>query len=168
MICFCISGSNMKRISVRLISFLFTLTFFSCAKTLHEATWKTLPELNVPYDQAWNVIVNTMAKDFELEVIDKQSGYIKSGWKTIDTCWAGLFYGGWVPCTRVKAIVRVEERTPLKIKVKVEKERANPWTNYQTWTKEGNDENLEKEIIYTNDKIGESLVFKPIRFPLHR
>ena len=130
----------------RLPFLVLAIVLFGCATT-REATWKTAPEANIPYDRGWTIIVNAVGERFDLETVDAQSGYLRSGWKTTDTCWAGLVMGGKVPCRKTRVIVRVEERSPFKIKVKVEKEEASAWTNYQTWAASGNDEQMEREIM---------------------
>jgi len=45
------------------------------------ANWKTIefrPDLD--RDDAWHRIADTLAKNYDIEVIDKESGYIRSGW----------------------------------------------------------------------------------------
>jgi hypothetical protein len=140
---------SIGKIMLRHPAFLALAILLSACATAREATWKTVPGANIPYERAWIIVVNTVSEYFDLETIDGQSGYLRSGWKTIDTCWAGIFQGGMVPCKRAKVTVRVEERSPFKVKVKVEKEKANPWTSYQTWVQDGNDERLQNEIMDT-------------------
>jgi len=135
----------MKRIAFLLC---LTVTLYACAAGL-EATWKTVPETNISPARAWTIVVNTVSESFELETIDGQSGYLKSGWKTTDTCWGGLVSGGMIPCEKSRVIVRVEDRIPFKVKVKVEKQTANPWTSYSVWAPNGNNERLEREIMET-------------------
>jgi len=129
--------------------FLTTLSFlslFACA-TAMEATWKGVPEVNMPYDRAWTIVVNTIAEKFDIETSDAQSGYLRTGWKVTDTCWGGLLAGGKVPCKKTRVTVRVEERTPFKVRVKVEKMEATALSGYESWVPKGNDEVMEKEII---------------------
>jgi hypothetical protein len=146
---------NMKRLIMKRVFLILSLILSACA-TPREATWKTLPESNIPYDKAWTIVVNTVSEYFtDLETIDGQSGYLRSGWKTTDTCWLGLYKGGKVPCKRARVIVRVEERTPFKVKVRVEQEEVSKTGTYfilgsgVKWVSTGNDENLEREIMDT-------------------
>jgi hypothetical protein len=103
-----------------------------------EARWKTVPESSMEYDAAWNVIVNTVTQHFDLETVDAQSGYLKSGWKVEKT-----FLG--MDKARRRCHVRVEQRAPLKIKVKVELEKWNSWT--ESWQGKGNDSKIEDEVL---------------------
>jgi len=129
-----------------LITILFV--FAGCA-TFQEATWKTVPEVNIPYERAWNITVSAVTEVFtDLETIDGQSGYLRSGWKVTDTCWGGLVRGGKIPCQQARVILRVEERTPYKIKIKVEKLELDKWT-FTTWSLVGNDPVMENEIMET-------------------
>ena len=45
--------------------------------------WKSIelrPGLNAEYDAAWQTVVDTIAKDYDLELIDKDSGYLRTAW----------------------------------------------------------------------------------------
>lgn len=110
------------------------LSLLACATT-QEATWKVVPEVNMPYDRAWVIVVNTIAERFDIEVADAQSGYLRTGWKVTDTCFAGLLAGGWVPCKKTRVTVRVE------------KMEATTLSNYERWVLRGNDEVMEREIL---------------------
>ncbi len=123
------------------------LLFLSACATARDATWKTLPETNIPYERAWTIVVNTVSEYFtDLETIDGQSGYLRSGWKTVDTSWWGLSYGGKVPTARARIIVRVEERSPFKVKIRVERQERS---QFRDWYEAGNDEKMEREIMDT-------------------
>ncbi len=125
------------------LSILFLL--FACATT-QEATWKGVPDVHMPYDRAWAIVVNTIAEKFDIEVSDAQSGYLRTGWKVTDTCWAGLLAGK-VPCKKTRVIVRVEERSPFKVRVKVEKMESTALSGYDNWKLTGNDEVVEREVM---------------------
>lgn len=118
---------------------------FACA--MHqEARWKTVPEADIPYEKAWLIVVSSISEQFsDLETIDGQSGYLRSAWKVTDTCWAGIAFGGFIPCKQTRVVVRVEERNPFKVKIKIEKQEMNIITGI--WSLKGNDEIMEKEIM---------------------
>lgn len=81
----------MKRIVVVAIIATFTVLFSSCKmkppqsfiKTFDEAgTWKTIEVLdNMDKDTVWTQIVDTLTQKYDIEVIQKDSGYIRTSWK---------------------------------------------------------------------------------------
>ncbi len=105
----------------------------------HEATWKTVPESNMPYERAWSIVVNTITQHFELETSDAQSGYLRTGWKITGKDILGT------PIKKARVHVRVEERNPFRVKVKVEKQEFDPLS--EEWVITGNDEKMESEIM---------------------
>ena len=45
------------------------------------ANWKTVEfRPGLEREDAWHRIADTLAKNYDIEVIDKESGYIRSGW----------------------------------------------------------------------------------------
>ena len=104
-----------------------------------EATWKTVPQTDIPYDRAWSIVVNAIAQHFELEASDGQSGYLRTGWKVTSRDFLGA------PIKKVRVHVRVEERSPFRVKVKVEKQEYEPFS--EQWVVTGNDEQMEGEIM---------------------
>jgi hypothetical protein len=127
-----------------------SLTISACATTPPptDLTWKTIPEVSTPEDQAWNILVDTVSHYFtDFEVNDSRAGYLKSAWKTTDRCQAGLLFGGMVPCKRIRVIAKIQGRTPFRITMAVERQKASALTNYKTWSAAGNDEEMEKEIM---------------------
>lgn len=115
------------------------LTLFLSACATPEATWKTVPQSRVAWDRAWSIVVNAISQQFELEITDAQSGYLRTGWKVTRTNLLGQ------PQERARVTVRVEERSPLSLKVKVEKQEVDIWT--RNWADKGNHEKLEQEIM---------------------
>jgi methionine-rich copper-binding protein CopC len=105
----------------------------------HEATWKTVPESNMPYDRAWSIVVNAITQHFELETSDAQSGYLRTGWKVTGKDILGA------PIKKARVHVRVEEKNPFRVKVKVEKQEFDAFS--EEWVITGNDEKMESEIM---------------------
>ncbi len=116
----------------------FCLLASACTLT-REATWKTVPEAQMPFERAWGIVVNAVSQHYDLENSDGQSGYLRTSWKVTDS-----FLG--TPLRRSRALVRVEERTPFRVKVKVEKQEPDPW-NQNQWIMTGDDEQMATEII---------------------
>ena len=49
-------------------------------KTL-EPTWATVElRTDMPYEKAWDSVVDIMVKRFDLEILSKDDGYIRTGW----------------------------------------------------------------------------------------
>ena len=62
----------------------FCLLVSACALT-REATWKTVPETQMPYERAWGIVVNAVSQHYDLENSDGQSGYLRTSWKVTDS-----------------------------------------------------------------------------------
>ncbi len=46
-----------------------------------EPTWANVElRTDVPYDKAWSGLVDALVKRFDIEVISKEDGYIRTGW----------------------------------------------------------------------------------------
>ena len=46
-----------------------------------EPTWAAVEiRTDLPFDQAWEAIVDTLVKRFDLEVISRQDGYLRTNW----------------------------------------------------------------------------------------
>lgn len=120
---------------LKMVIFMMLLAVTSCATP--EATWKSIPDSRVPYERAWNIVVNAVTQHFEIETVDGQSGYLKTSWKVTHTS----IFGD--PMERARATVRVEERSPFRVKVKVEREQFL----FGQWQSGGNEEKLENDIM---------------------
>lgn len=57
--------------------------------------WKIIEvRADKPYDEAWEDVVDVMAKKFDIELMSKTDGYLLTGWKyNIGTSQAGQSYG---------------------------------------------------------------------------
>jgi len=130
----------------RVIACLIPIFVLACA-TSKEARWRVVPEVDVPYEKAWQVVVNTVSERFEIQTVDSQIGYLKTEWKVTDTCWAGLGYGAEVPCKRERVVVRVLQKRPFRVKLKVEKSESTVLSHYQSWILKGNDEQMERQLV---------------------
>lgn len=117
---------------------LLALIITACV-TAREATWKTVPETNIAYERAWSIVVNAVTQHFELEVSDAQSGYLRTGWKITGKDLLGT------PIKKSRVHIRVEERSPFKVKVKTEKQEFDPLS--EDWVITGDDEKIENEIM---------------------
>jgi len=108
---------------------------------------KKIALIKVP-EEKWWLIKETVSKYFpELQVEDREKGELITKWKVTDKCWAGLLYGGFVPCKKERAIVKVKSLNPFEIVVKVEIKKASGWSNYKRWEFKGYDADLEIRII---------------------
>ena len=47
----------------------------------NEPTWSTIQlRDSIPFDQAWGEVLDVIAKRFEMEMISKEGGYLRTGW----------------------------------------------------------------------------------------
>ena len=120
------------------VVFIMGFFLFGCV-TPQSAVWKTVPEARMPFERAWSIVVNAVTQQFDLEISDGQSGYLRTGWKVTKRDILGS------PIKKARIHVRVEERTPFRVKVKAEKQEFNPFT--EDWVVTGNDEEIEGEIM---------------------
>lgn len=103
-----------KYLTIILIIAAFSL-IVSCAPTTFVKTmspgWNTVEiRRDLTYDNAWNSIVDVIAKEFDIEILSKEDGYIRTGWYF---AWTGNltdFY-------RVRAIIKFNPaRTLAEVK----------------------------------------------------
>ena len=120
-----------------LVSVLLSLSLFACATP--EATWKTVPQSRITWERGWPIVVNAISQQFDLEITDGQSGYLRTAWKVTGTNWLRQ------PQERARVTVRVEERSPFTVKVKVEKQEVDMFS--KNWVDKGNHEKMEQEIM---------------------
>ena len=132
-------GIAIQHLQAKLLAALVLSLAISACVTAREATWKTVPEVNMPYDRAWLIVVNTITQHFDLETSDAQSGYLRTGWKNTGKDILGA------PIKKARVSVRVEEKKPFRVKVKVEKQEFEPLS--EEWVITGNDDKMESEIM---------------------
>lgn len=134
---------------VVVISLLFFIT--SCATVpVTQTSWKTSPAINTAYEKGWSTLVSVVSDFSELETLEPQSGYLKSNWKTTDTCWAGIAYGGSVPCKKERVIAKIESRNPFVVKINVEvetKDMTATWFYVDKWVSNGSNVQIENKIM---------------------
>lgn len=66
------------------------------------------------YDAAWQTIVDTIARDYDLELVDKNSGYLR-------TAWTYGISGGNVQTYRGRLTVKFSDvKTPDKVDIKTD------------------------------------------------
>lgn len=103
-----------------------------CAKT-YAISWKTLPDFDVPYEKAWAVVLDTITEDFDLEVAEKDAGYARSSYKVEGNI-------------KYRVVAKFSSKSPVKIKIKVDGEKHNPWDGkwYETGFPDKEREYLEE------------------------
>jgi len=113
-----------------LIVGLFTLFFVGCSHTprsfvrVMEPTWATI-ELreDLGFEEAWKRAVDVLAKNFELEMISKDGGYIRTSW--IYSWWK---QGEITENYRVRAIVKFSpDQKQLDIKTEANYLKKGVW-----------------------------------------
>jgi hypothetical protein len=72
-----------SRLSLAIGLFLFVFTTGCAPSTFVKASpgWKTLEiRDNLTYDQCWMTTVDLLTRDWDVEMLDKSSGYIRTAW----------------------------------------------------------------------------------------
>ncbi len=116
----------MKRIAVTaLIVGVISLTGCMAPKTFvktMEPTWATVElRTDVPFDTAWAAVVDTLVKRFDLEVLSKNDGYIRTGWLYT---WTGKVMENY----RVRVTAKFSpDQTKCEIKSEAEYGGAGRW-----------------------------------------
>lgn len=139
---------------------LLPVVIFGCSAT-QPVPWVLTPEYDVEYNLAWDLTVGLLGEHFNLETVEKGSGYIQTAWKPIEMTQAGEELLDEVDKVGVRITCQVEGRFPFQLKLKVERglcrdrEWIPIWVDYsresicqrctagQDWV----DEQLEQEIL---------------------
>lgn len=91
------------------------------------------------YEEAWKIITYAISENYEVEVEDGNVGYLRTKWKNIQTSEKGN------PTVRVRIILMVDNKEPLKFHIKAEKQKLNE--TIKEWVNEEEDKNLEENIL---------------------
>ena len=94
-----------------------TLVLAACAPTTFvrtmEPNWNTIEvRKDLTGDQAWDAVVDLTARRFDIEVLSKEDGYLRSGWSYSWTGKINQFY-------KVRTVVKF---SPSKDKVEIKSE----------------------------------------------
>lgn len=109
----------MKKVSLW-VSLLCLVGFAGClapksfVKTM-EPTWASVElRTDVPYEKAWAAVVDTLVRRFDLEVLSKEDGYMRTNWLY---SWTGKVMENY----RVRVTVKFSpDRTKCEIKSEAE------------------------------------------------
>lgn len=96
-------------------------------KTL-EPTWATVElRTDMPYEKAWDSVVDIMVKRFDLEILSKDDGYIRTGWLYT---WTGKLMENY----RVRVTIKFSpDHTKVEVKSEAEFGGQGQWvTGYDT------------------------------------
>lgn len=87
-----------------------------------EPTWASVElRTDVPYERAWAVVVDTLVKRFDLEVLSKEDGYIRTSWLYT---WTGKVMENY----RVRVTAKFSpDKTKCEIKSEAEYGGAGNW-----------------------------------------
>lgn len=117
----------MKNIYCRAIGIIILiLSLTACApptfiKTSH-ANWNTI-ELrdSLEYKEAWKIVVDTIGQKFDLDVVNQDGGYLRTGW---DYKWTGEINESY----RVRALVKfAPDQRSLQVRSDAEYLSRNGW-----------------------------------------
>ena len=96
-------------------------------KTL-EPTWTSIEvRSDIPYEKAWDTVVDLMVKRFDLEILSKEDGYIRTGWLYT---WTGKVMENY----RVRVTIKfAPDHTKVEVKSEAEYGGQGAWvTGYDT------------------------------------
>ncbi len=116
------------------------LFLVNCAST--PIRWVSTPEYsNLDYDKAWQVIVSTITEDFEIDVIEKDSGYLMTAWKSVSATMGEQLEG--YEKAGIRVTCKVEKRDPFRLKLKVQRGVLDAGS----WQPKSGDEKWELELL---------------------
>ena len=135
-----------KSVIVCLITLVLLLPIVGCAPASfvkgHTAGWKTIElndNLKNQYDLCWQKTVDTIARDYDIEMMDKESGYLR-------TSWLYGISGGTYNRYRGRITIKYPEvKEPDKVEVKTDAQwLENP--SYGLWQR-GWDRSFNREVF---------------------
>jgi len=116
------------------------LLVVSCAAV--PTRWISTAEYpDMDFDRAWQIIVSTITEDFDIDVIEKESGYLLTAWKPVKSTF-GEDISGWDKAG-VRVTCKVEKREPFQLKLRVQRGQLDSGQ----WIPKSTDEKWEKELL---------------------
>lgn len=109
------------------------------------AGWKTIElrnDMQETYTKAWQVAVDTVARQWDVEILDKDSGYLRTAWKygiAGTTGSTSARYRGRISLKFATA----EQESPTKVEVKTD---ASWLDNYNLLWIDGYDTSLQRDV----------------------
>lgn len=134
----------MNRYFVAISLLLFMFTQVGCGSSTFEKRtpgWKSIElrdGLQGDYSEAWQITVDSLARSYDLEIIDKDSGYLRTSWKY------GIL-GQDADTLAGRITVKFPDvSSPSKVDVKTDAQQYDIWT--EKWV-EGFDSAFERDIV---------------------
>lgn len=109
------------------------------------AGWKTIElrkDIQESYPKAWQVAVDTVAREWDIEILDKESGYLRTAWKYGIAGTTGAASARYRGRMSLK-FATVELGSPKKVEVKTD---ASWLDNYNYLWIEGYDTALQRDV----------------------
>jgi hypothetical protein len=125
-----------RLVVVCLLAVVIVCLFAGCVTAIPATSKMLEASPAVSYEDAWLAVVDAVGERLQIEMIDKDSGYLRTGWKE----WTRF-----LTTYRTRCTARVTNRQPFKVKVTVEKQEYNGMT--EQWVPKGNYTELENEIL---------------------
>ena len=110
--------------------------------------WKSISireDVKTDYDEAWQKTVDTIARDWDIEIMDKSSGYLRTSWQYGISGVSGSQknrYGGRLTIKYPSVKTPVEK---LDLKTEAQWLDINFWTGSSTWVT-GFDTNYQRDV----------------------
>jgi len=106
------------------------------------AGWKTIElRKGLEYDEAWQITVDTVTRDWDIELLDKNSGYLRTAWHSGISGGSPQRYFGRIT---VK-FVNLKDPTKVEVKTDAQLFAQNFWTGTWYWIK-GFDTAFERDV----------------------
>lgn len=108
------------------------------------AGWKTIvlnDTVKGDFDAAWAKTVDTIARDYDIEMLEKESGYLRTGWKY------GISGGAYNRYRGRITIKYAETQAPSQLEVKTDAQWLSD-ASYGLWV-EGFDKSFNRDV-YVN------------------
>lgn len=100
------------------------------ASSSHDIGWTEMTiDENISYDLAWDEVSSIIARRFEPEMMNKETGYIRTKWR-----YNWKTNGKLIDTYRVRAVVKMSElRHKIAVNAEAQKKYRNDWhTGYDT------------------------------------
>lgn len=91
-----------------------------------DASWSTVQlRENIEFDEAWNQVIDVLAKKFEMEMISKEGGYARTNW-----IYTWNTKGTYTENYRNRVILKFSpDRTKVEIKTEAQFGAEGKWKN---------------------------------------
>jgi hypothetical protein len=114
-----------------------SLSFTGCMSVV-TPVWNPLQfEQKVTYEKVWPAILSAVTESYEIEMVDKDSGFLRTTWKVTKD-----MLGQQQSRTRIS--IRIVSKEPLNLQIQAQLQKFESLTN--EWMDQGNDQEIENSL----------------------